>query len=355
MSNLNFEGKNIYVGIDVHKRSWSIKVLSDSTNLKQVNFSNPSPRKLSEYLSKHYPKANYKCAYEAGFCGFWIQEALTDLGIETIVVHAADIPTTDKEKRFKDDKADCKKIAVCLRAGQLEGVHVPPKAQRSDRSLIRMRYKLASDIRRTMNRITGHLDFEGQRVVDLEDNNRPLERWSNRKIIVLEQKAKDEKDITLEMYIEDLRRQRAQMLKITRVIRALSKTERYLKKCELLTSIPGIGVLTAMVWITEIGNVSRFKSEDHLYSYLGLVPGSRSSGDVERIGKMTKRGNKRLRTALIQCGWIAIRLDSSMTLAYENYRQRMNPQKAIIRITKKIVALMRTISKDEVMYKPKIG
>lgn len=355
MLNLDFEGKNIYVGIDVHKRSWSIKVLSDSTNLKQVNFSDPSPQKLAEYLNKNYPKANYKCAYEAGFCGFWIQEALTNLGIKTIVVHPADIPTTDKEKRFKDDKADCRKIAVCLRAGQLEGVHVPSKQQRSDRSFIRMRYKMASDIRKNMNRITGHLDFEGQKVVDFADDNRPIERWSNRKILLLEQKAKDDKDLTLEMYLEDLRRQRTQMLKITRAIRALSKTERYLKKCEYLTSIPGIGVLTAMVWITEVGNADRFKSEDHLYSYLGLVPGSRSSGEVERIGKMTKRGNKRVRTALVQCGWMAIRLDSTMTLAYENYRQRMNSQKAIIRITKKLATLMRTISKDEVMYKPKIG
>lgn len=355
MSNLDFEGKNIYVGIDVHKRSWSIKVLSDSTNLKQVNFSDPSPKKLAEYLKKNYPKANCKCAYEAGFCGFWIQEALTDLGIETIVVHPSDIPTTDKEKRFKDDKSDCKKIAICLRAGQLKGIHVPPKEQRSDRSFVRMRYRLASDIRKNMNRINGHLDFEGQVIIDEQDNNQPFQRWSNRRIQVLEQKALSDNDLTLQMYLKDLRRQRLQMLEITRTIRNLSKSEKYEKKCSLLTSIPGVGTLTAMVWITEIGDVNRFKTEDQLYSYLGLVPGSRSSGDVQRIGKITKRGNKRLRTALVQCGWIAIRIDSTMTLAYENYRQRMNPQKAIIRITKKLATLMRAISKDEVLYTPKIG
>jgi len=174
MGNLNFKGKNIYVGIDVHKRSWSIKILSDNANLRQEYFRDPSPEMLVRYLNIKYPQAKYKCAYEAGFCGFWIQEGLSSLGVETIVIHPADIPTTDKEKRFKDDKLDAIKIAKCLRAGQLTGIHVPSAQQRADRSFVRLRYKLASDIRKTMNRITGHLDFEGQVIIDPKKADKPF-------------------------------------------------------------------------------------------------------------------------------------------------------------------------------------
>ena len=190
MLNLSFEGKNIYVGIDVHKSSWSIKVLSDHVNLSQEYFRDPTPQMLADYLFKKYPKANYYCAYEAGFCGFWIQESLTTFGINTIVIHPADIPTTDKEKRFKDDTSDCIKIAKCLRAKQLTGIYVPTKTQRADRSFVRMRYRLASDIRKNMNRITGHLYFEGQVVIDPRTDGKPFNRWSNRRILILEEKAK---------------------------------------------------------------------------------------------------------------------------------------------------------------------
>ena len=72
---------------------------------------NPDPAELARHLKKNYPGGIYRSAYEAGFCGFWIHEKLTGLGIENIVIHAADVPTTNKEKVNKTDKVDSKKIA----------------------------------------------------------------------------------------------------------------------------------------------------------------------------------------------------------------------------------------------------
>lgn len=82
---LNFEGQNIYVGIDVHLKSWNVTILSDQMHLKTFN-QIPSPEKLSNYLNSNYPKAVYKSAYEAGFCGYWAHRRLMDLGIENIIV-----------------------------------------------------------------------------------------------------------------------------------------------------------------------------------------------------------------------------------------------------------------------------
>jgi len=78
---LNFEGQNIYVGIDVHLKSWNVTILSDQMHLKTFN-QIPSPEKLSNYLNSNYPKAVYKSAYEAGFCGYWAHRRLMDLGIK---------------------------------------------------------------------------------------------------------------------------------------------------------------------------------------------------------------------------------------------------------------------------------
>ena len=78
---LDFSGQNIYVGIDVHLKSWSVAILSDHSVLKRFSQS-PEPEALHKYLVINYPGANYFSVYEAGFCGFWIHERLTDLGIK---------------------------------------------------------------------------------------------------------------------------------------------------------------------------------------------------------------------------------------------------------------------------------
>ena len=62
---------------------------------------NPSPKELYNYLTKHYPGAEYYSVYEAGFSGFWADRQLRDLGIKNIIVNPADVPTKSKERRRK--------------------------------------------------------------------------------------------------------------------------------------------------------------------------------------------------------------------------------------------------------------
>ena len=94
---LSFEGQDIYVGIDTGKKSWTVTILTEQ--LEHKTFSQPpSPETLVGYLHKHFPLANYRCAYEAGYFGFWIHESLTSQGVDCIVVHPSDIPTRDKER-----------------------------------------------------------------------------------------------------------------------------------------------------------------------------------------------------------------------------------------------------------------
>lgn len=72
-------------------------------SLQKTFSQEPNPEQLANHLKRHYPNGEYSCVYEAGFCGFWIQESLEKLGIKCKVVNAADVPTTDKEKRLKTD------------------------------------------------------------------------------------------------------------------------------------------------------------------------------------------------------------------------------------------------------------
>ena len=136
---LDFSGQNIYVGIDVHLKSWSVAILSEHSVLKRFSQS-PEPEALHKYLVSNYPGAKYFSVYEAGFCGFWIHERLTDLGITNIVVNPADVPTMSKEKLRKTDAVDCNKLARELRSGSLVGIYVPGVETLELRSLIRSKH-----------------------------------------------------------------------------------------------------------------------------------------------------------------------------------------------------------------------
>ena len=91
---LDFSNHSIYVGIDVHKKNWGVCILGEQ--LEHKIFSQPPrPEILVNYLHNHFPNADYYSAYEAGFCGFWIDRELKRYGIDNLVVNPSDIPTTD--------------------------------------------------------------------------------------------------------------------------------------------------------------------------------------------------------------------------------------------------------------------
>ena len=143
---------------------------------------------------------------------------------------------------------------------------------------------------------------------------------------------------------------REKLLFITKHIRELSKNKKYLHQVNLLRSIPGIGLITAMTLLTEIEDISRFKDLDNLCSFVGLVPSTHSSGEKEIDGGITPRSNSFLRSIIIESAWIAVRNDPALLLAYEKLCIRMKPSKAIIRIAKKLLNRIRFVLKNNAIY-----
>ena len=121
---ISFRGQKIYVGIDVHLKSWSVTVLYETSVLKKFS-QNPDPEALHGFLRRSYPGAKYRSVYEAGFCGFWIHERLTALGIDNIMINPTDVPTKSSEKLRKTDAVDSGKLTRSLRANKLKGIYTP--------------------------------------------------------------------------------------------------------------------------------------------------------------------------------------------------------------------------------------
>lgn len=344
---ISFKGQNIYVGIDVHLKSWSVTVLSENSVLKRY-VQDPDPDALHKFLTRNYPEADYHSVYEAGFCGFWIHERLTALGIDNMVVNPADVPTTSDEKIRKTDAVDSAKLARSLRAKELKGIYTPDSTSLEIRSLIRLRSTITKDITRQKNRIKSHLRFLGYEI--------PVEMcnkyWPKRFILWLReldmktQSGRQSLDFMLDL-LENLRKEKLQM---TRALRALSRTEQYEKPLELMMSVPGIGQQVGMALLAEIVDIKRFKDAGHLAKYVGLVPMCHDSGDHQGIGDITIRKHSFLRTLIVESSWIAIRQDPAMTLAFEGYCKRMKPSEAIIKIARKLVNRVYFVMKWQTPY-----
>ena len=350
---LDFTGQNIYAGIDTHLKSWTVTLETDETVLKTFN-QPPEPEVLRKYLHSNFPGAKYWCSYESGFCGFWIHDQLEQMGIDCLVVNPADVPTKDKEKKQKRDTIDSRKLARSLRNGELEGIYVHNEEDREYRGLIRCRKKLVKDLTRCKNRTKSFLYFNGIRFP--ETFTKSSTHWSNRFMKWLEsvELKTHPGTITLRTYMEEAMAVRKLLLNITREIRKLSRSEKYIKRAELIESISGIGPTAGMILLTEIGDINRFKGLDKFCSYVGLIPNTFSTGDKERIGEMTNRGNSLLKETIVECSWVAIRHDPALLLAFKKLCGRMEPNKAIIRIARKLLNRIRFVLKNQQPYLKKI-
>lgn len=345
---LDFSAQNIYVGFDVHLKSWKVTIMTEKLTHKTFSQS-PKPELLYNYLTKNFPGGIYHSAYEAGFCGYWIHNKLKSYGINSIVVNAADIPTTDKEKVQKEDARDSRKIARSLRSGDLIPIHVPCLKTLDDRSLMRTRAALVKDLTRNKNRTKSFLYFHG---IEIPESFSKQTVWSKHFINWLntiemsEQSGKDALNAIVGASI-DLR---ASVLRVTKQISTLSKTIEYQEQVTLLRSIPGIGLLTAMVILTELETINRFESFDKLCGFIGLIPSTHSSGENDVVGDITRRGHSILRSAIIESAWVAARLDPALTKSYHDYCKRMESNKAIVRIAKKLLSRIRYVLKNKQAY-----
>lgn len=346
-SKLSFKDQTIYVGLDIAKKSWNVTILVEQMFHKTFTQS-PVPEVLAAYLNRNFPDAHYLCAYEAGLFGFWIYDALTKLGVDCIVVHPADIPTKDKERRNRNDSVDSNKIANNLRSGQLTPLYIPSEQAQEDRSLVRMRIFMVKKQTRCKNQLKAILTYYGKDIPDKLANS----NWSNQFISWLENvdfKHSSGKQ-AFSVLLSELKYLRSAISQLTKDIGCLSKQEPYKMPVQHLVSVPGISTTTAMVYLTEIVDIKRFKDIDHLSSYFGLIPGEDSSGDNQLHTGISPRRNSNLRVLLIESSWIAVRKDPALLMSYNDLIKRMPKNKAIIRIARKLLSRIYYVLKNQCYY-----
>lgn len=349
---INFNGQKIFIGIDVHKTTWEVAVLTESGLLKR-HPQKASAKVLFDFLRKHYPDGEYHAVYESGFSGFATYYALKEYGIECVITHAADVPTTQYEEVMKSDRIDAEKLARSLRAGEIKRpVYIRDKDNIDDRAVIRIRKTIQKQLSGYKIRVKHLLHCNGVEIP--ECFSKPSRYWSKSFITWLKQDVKllSSTRLSLDLLIRQVEVLRGTLLEATRELRKLSQTERYRHRFDLLMTIPCIGQHISMCILTEVWDVSRFPNERTFAHNMGLVPTCHDSGPHKSNGEMTFRGNKYLGTMIIEACWIAIHKDIGLGSYYSRQRQRMNPQKAIVRVARKMSNIIYSVLKNDKAYEP---
>jgi transposase len=338
---------DLFVGIDVHKKSWSVSIFTAHIHHKTFSQS-PNPEALRTYLDTHFKGSRVSCAYEAGRFGFWIARQLRSYGYECIVVNPADIPSTSHESQNKTDSIDSRKIARTLQAGLLSSSHIPTEVIEGDRQLFRYRKRLWSDVVRIKNRIKGTLMFAGVSLPEQYDNaywSKAFLRWLT-EVSLPSVSCRKTIDLLLEQYHHIYRH----FLTTSTAVRRLLRTTRYQSNGELLQTIPGIGPLTAIQLLTELDDITRFPNFKKLNSFVGFKPTTYSSGNHDWKGHLSIRKHKALRSALVECAWQTVQKDPAMLYKYEELIKRMTKKRAIIVIARKLLSRIYHVLKYQEPY-----
>jgi len=133
---------------------------------------------------------------------------------------------------------------------------------------------------------------------------------------------------------------------LTRLDKAIEAAAANLAGFEEILSIKGIGPRSAAILLAGIGNVNDFESADKLAAYVGIVPRVSQSNETDNRGRITKRGNKLMRTTLVQCTLIAIRYSGYLNAFYRRLKERRGFGKAIIATARKLLTIIYNTLKN---------
>jgi transposase len=284
----------VYGGLDVHKESIVAFLFSPETGeFREAQLGNDR-QQLRQAITQWSELGTLRLCYEASNAGYVIKRWCDEWEVGCEVIAPSLIPRAPGD-RVKTDRRDARKLATLYAAGALTAIHVPSEAEEQVRALLRMRAELTRDMTRTKNRVANHLSRLGLHYkLGRKSWTQTYRRWLNG----LSLSAMD--DVILQAHLQTLDHLECQRAGLDARIEEASRWPVYAENVQRLLCLRGIQVYSAMVLLTEIGDIRRFPTAPQLMSYFGLVPSEDSTGPHRHTGAITKAGNAYARWILGQ-------------------------------------------------------
>ena len=289
----------VYVGMDVHKKSFTLCAYTleteKSSHFQRVEAGYKNVLKYLEFLRSIYGEdTRFVCGYEAGCFGYTLYHQLTSCHIECVILAPTTMLEQRSKRRIKTDKRDADLIATCLAYHQYRPVHIPTDDDEQTKEFIRMRddHKLA--LKKIKQQILAFCLRHGYRYEGGSNWTDKHIEWLN----ALNPEALY-KEI-LNEYLLTYRNLRDKVNRLDQRIEELAAREEYFEPVKKLSCFLGVKTQTALSVIVEVGDFHRFSSARKFASYLGLVPGEHTSSDERTVLSITKAGNSHVRKLLTE-------------------------------------------------------
>ncbi len=331
-----------YIGLDIHKKTISYCIKQqDGTVVRRGAIAAEREALRQWAMGIDRP---WTAAMEATIFTGWIYDFLKPYAFELKVAHPEMVRAITAAKK-KNDRVDAEKLADLLRVRLLPECYMAPEPLRELRRVLRYRNYTVRAAVRTKNKISGLLMevgavhnkkrlhgrkyFEGvlERVQDVPASVRELLKLSR---------------ASLEMFQAVQRR----------LLDALEGNALIGERVRRLMTIPGVGQVTALTWVLEVGEPGRFHCVRQAVSYCGLCSAQKESAGREQRGPISKKRNKHLQRILVEAAKLAPRWNPQLAEVYAKERARGNHNRATLAVARKLVAFMLAVDKRQTDFEP---
>jgi transposase len=283
--------------------------------------------------------------YEASGQGFGLYDELSEADITCFVLAPTKIIRSTQGKRQKTDEKDAEDLLELLRAHLLAGnrlpkVWIPDLQTRDDRELVRTRLDLTDKLTAVKRQIKGLLKRHGVVPPDSVGKGWTHKYQAWLKAVSSQRERGSGQRGALGSLLRQAESLDQEMGRVDRELAGLVTVSRYAAPVAELIKLKGVGVLTALVFLTEVGDLGRFENRRQISAYLGLAPSAYETGQCsDRKGHITRQGPSRVRRVLCQATWSRVRSDGAAQIAYQRLVKK-NPKRKKIAV----VAGMRQLA-----------
>jgi transposase len=333
------ETQAMFAGIDYHKK-FSVVTLGDKDGRPILQEKVPSD---AEAVTKFFAGRNgLVCAIENCRGNEWIVELLKSQGCEVRVANTYAVRLI-ADSRCKNDKIDSRILMELVSRNYLPVCYQPTEEERLLREQLRFRTKLMRS--KTQYKNVAHA------LMDKENKGRGIGSTKKRKQAQEYAGLHPERQQRLSRALEVINFLEEQM---SLEDKELVEWGRSNPDVSRLKTIPGVGDLSALMLVAELGDVSRFRKAKNVGSYLGLVPRMYASSDVCRMGRITKQGSGLVRRILVQDAWMAVKVSNVFRNRYNSILKRKGKRVAIVAIARMLAEVAYRILRDKTEFKEEL-
>jgi transposase len=318
-----------FIGVDIDDLAFHFSVVDiDQKILKRGVRTKRDHGALLKVIKKDFKLSEVTIGYEATYDGYTMARFFKERGINCLVIVPTSIGKSSND-RVKNDRIDSYRLAIGLCRREFQFVDIPDIVDESNRQLTRTRHFIVDQQSSLKRHIIAMCRVYG---LDFKKETEALSYWTKAHHDWLDKsmrKLKDSARVTLAIALQQLESNIRNIETIEVEIAHMAKTSKYKEAIEALMLFKGISLITAAVIVTEIRDIRRFSHPKQLVAYLGLDIGEHSSGGKQVKFGITKKGNWRGRTALVESCQM---FSKSKTPSKRALAQRRGAKKHLIEI-----------------------